>query len=139
MKGGLKMAKIKGIAHVGIAVENIDKAFAPLHELLGARLEYRREIPEQKQISAMVSIGNLLLELMEPTHEDGVVAKYLKSRGQGQHHISIEVEGLKELVDELEKKGVTVIGKSLEGKDKIAFLHPKSLSGILFELTEKGD
>jgi methylmalonyl-CoA/ethylmalonyl-CoA epimerase len=132
-----KMAKIKGVAHVGVAVESVDRAVSFFEDYLGAKLVYKRQIPDQKQISAMVSIGNCNLELMEPTDEDAVIAKYLKSRGQGVHHVSLEVEGLPELVADLEKKGASVIGKDLDGKDKFAFLHPKNAFGILFELSDK--
>ena len=82
-------------------------------------------------------MGEDTLELMEPTHEDAVVARYIQSRGEGIHHISLEVEGLPELLAELEKKGVVVIGKQLEGNERIAFLHPKSTYGVLFELREE--
>ena len=132
------MTEIKGAAHIGIAVENINEAVSVFANLFGGKLLYKKEIPEQKQISALVSIGQCSLELMEPTDENAVVAKYLKSKGQGVHHISLEVEGLPQLITDLEEKGAVIIGKSLEGPDKIAFLHPKSALGILFELTERG-
>ncbi|MGQ9655368.1 MAG: VOC family protein [Thermodesulfobacteriota bacterium] len=132
------MAKVKGIAHVGVAVESIDEAFALFRDYFGGELLYKREVPAQKQLSGMVSIGECNLELMEPADPEAVVAKYLRGKGQGVHHISLEVEGLAELVADLEKKGAVVIGKSLEGANKIAFVHPKSAAGILFELTEKG-
>lgn len=132
------MAKIKGIAHVGVAVESVDKVASVFEDYFGGSVVYKREVPDQKQISTMFALGNGNLELMEPTDDNAVVAKYLKSRGQGMHHISLEVEGLPELIAELEEKGATVIGKSLEGKNKIAFLHPKNAFGILFELTERG-
>lgn len=131
------MARIKGVAHVGVAVESVDKAVSVFENYFGGKLVYKKEVPDQKQVSAMVSFGNCNLELMEPTDENAVVAKYLKSRGQGVHHISLDVEGLPELVADLEKKGAAVIGKDLEGKDKFAFLHPKNAFGILFELSDK--
>lgn len=131
------MAGIKGVLHIGVAVENVDKAVSVMEDYFGAKLVYKKEIPNQKQISAVVSFGNCSLELMEPTDENAVIAKYLKSRGQGVHHISLEVEGLPEVVADLENKGAAVIGKNLEGRDKFAFLHPKSAFGILFELSDK--
>jgi methylmalonyl-CoA/ethylmalonyl-CoA epimerase len=132
------MAKIKDIAHVGIAVESVDRAVSVFKEYFGGELVYKKEIPDQKQISAMFSVaGQLNLELMEPSDENAVVAKHIKSRGQGIHHISLKVEDLPGLVDHLEKKGAVVIGKSLEGKNKFAFIHPKSTFGVLVELSEK--
>jgi methylmalonyl-CoA/ethylmalonyl-CoA epimerase len=132
-----KMAKIKGIAHMGIAVENVDKVAPVFEDYFGGSVVYKRELPDKKQISTMFAMGKGNLELMEQTDDNAAVAKYLKSRGQGVHHISLEMEGLPELITELEKEGAPVIGKSREGKIKIAFLHPKNTFGILFELTEK--
>jgi methylmalonyl-CoA/ethylmalonyl-CoA epimerase len=131
------MPKVKGIAHVGIALKSVDEPITTFGDYFGARLLVKAEVPEQKQISALVALGEDTLELMEPTHEDAVVARYIQSRGEGIHHISLEVEGLPELLAELEKKGVVVIGKQLEGKERIAFLHPKSTHGVLFELREE--
>ena len=131
------MPKIKGIAHVGIALNSVDEGIAAFKDYFGARLLVKEAIPDQKQVSALIALGEGTMELMEPTDDDAVVAKYIQSRGQGIHHVSLEVEGLPELLDELEKKGVVVIGKQLEGKERIAFLHPKSTYGVLFELREE--
>ena len=131
------MPSIKGIAHVGIALNHVDKAISLFESYFGSKLILKVPIPDQKQNSAMVSVGKGTLEMMEPTDEDAVVAKFIRSRGEGIHHISLEVEGLPELVTELEKKGATVIGKRLEEKERISFLHPKDAFGILFELREE--
>ena len=131
------MSKVNEIAHVGVAVESVDEAVAVFKKYFGGELVYKREVPDQKQISAMLSLGECNLELMEPIDENAVVAKHIKNRGQGLHHISLKVKDLPGLVAELEEKGAVIIGKSLEGKNKFAFLHPKSAFGILFELSEK--
>jgi methylmalonyl-CoA/ethylmalonyl-CoA epimerase len=132
------MSRVNDIAHVGIAVESVDKAIAVFLDYFGGELVYKKEIPDQKQISAMFSVaGQFNLELMEPTDENAVVAKHIKNRGQGIHHISLKVEDLPGLVEHLERKGAVIIGKSLEGKNKFAFIHPKSTFGVLVELSEK--
>lgn len=131
------MSSIKGIAHVGIALNHADKAISLFESYFGSKLILKVPIPDQKQNSAMVSVGKGTLEIMEPTDENAVVAKFIRSRGEGIHHISLEVEGLAELIVDLEKKGATIIGKQLEGKERIAFLHPKDAFGVLFELREE--
>ena len=131
------MPSIKGIAHVGIALNQVDRAISLFEGYFGSKLILKMAIPNQKQNSALVSVGKDTLEIMEPTDKDAVVAKFIKSRGEGIHHISLEVEGLPELIMDLEKKGATVIGKQLEGKERIAFLHPKDAFGVLFELREE--
>lgn len=133
------MPRIKGIAHVGIAIHSVDEGIAAFEDYFGARLLVKEKIPDQKQVSALVALGEGVVELMEPIDETAVVAKYIQSRGEGIHHISLEVEGLPELLEDLEKKGVVVIGKQLNGKEKIAFIHPKSTYGVLFELREEAE
>lgn len=131
------MAKVKKISHVGVAVENVDRAISLLRDCFGAKLAFKKTIPTQRQISAMVSLGEATFELMEPTEPDSVVAKFIKSRGEGLHHVSIEVEDINELVESLEAKGIKVVGKLLEGPGpKFAFVHPKGMLGILIELVE---
>jgi len=131
------MASIKGIAHVGIALNQVDKAISLFETYFGSKLILKVPVPDQKQNSAMVSVGKDILEIMEPTDENSVVGKFIKSRGEGIHHISLDVEGLADLIVDLEKKGAVILGKQLEGKERIAFLHPKNTFGVLFELREE--
>jgi methylmalonyl-CoA epimerase len=133
------MIMIKGINHLGIVVESIDKVLSFLKETFGAEEVTRIEFPELKQISAIVRMGDSFLELMEPTASDGVVGRFLATRGTGLHHVSLLCEDVEALSEKLEAKGLQVIGKMFDGPTKVAFLHPKSTKGILFELAEKGE
>ncbi|MFC1859518.1 VOC family protein [Thermodesulfobacteriota bacterium] len=127
---------IKGINHMGIVVKDIDDTLSFLKEAFGAEEVRRTEYPMMKQISCIVRIGDGCFELMEPTEPDGPAGKFLETKGGGLHHVSILCGDLKETCDELESQGVQLIGKMLEGDLKIAFVHPKSAKGILYELTE---
>ena len=127
---------IKGINHVGIVVKDINDTLSLLKEIFGAEEVRRTEYPMMKQISCIVRIGDGCFELMEPTEPDGPAGKFLETKGGGLHHVSILCSDLKETCDELESQGVKLIGKTLEGPLKIAFVHPKSAKGILYELTE---
>lgn len=132
------MVKIKKLNHVGVAVKSVDKAIEFFKENFQAELVSKKVVEEQKQVSAIVSMGEAQLELMEPTDEDAVVAKFLESRGEGVHHISLAVDDLAELINNLEEKGVRILGKQLEGPgSKIAFIHPKNTFGILVEVVER--
>ena len=97
----------------------------------------RVEFPEQRQISAIVRIGDGCLELMEPTAPDGAVGKFLETKRGGLHHISLLCDDVATMCEELEAQGLQVIGKMFEGSVRVAFLHPKSAKGILFELAER--
>lgn len=131
---------LKGISHIGIAVRNLDEAIKLYTEALGARLEGIHRAPEAGMGAAMLSLGDDKLELIEPIGTEGVIAKFLESRGEGIHHISIEVDDIVETLKSLSDKGVRLIDtkprQGIEGR--IAFIHPKAMNGVLIELVEKG-
>ncbi len=129
---------IEGLAHVGIAVENIDEAIAFFREKLGAELDTSRAADGKLNfglhISAIVRVGTLAFELMQPTQAGlGPVGKFLKERGQGIHHISLKVDNFSETKADFESKGLQIMGE-LGGV--MAFIHPRTLMGILAEFTE---
>ena len=128
---------IKGINHVGVVVKNIDEVLSFLKETFGAEEVKRMAFPQLKQVSSVVRIGEGSFELMEPTAPDGTVGKFLESRGGGLHHISLLCDDIEGVCAELEKKGITIIGKMFDKPPKVAFIHPKSAKGILFELAER--
>jgi methylmalonyl-CoA epimerase len=128
---------IKGINHIGIVIRNIDEVVAFLKEAFGGEEISRIEYPELKQVSALVRIGNSFFELMEPTSSDGVVGKFLETKGGGLHHISLLCDDVIKFCEKLEANGLQIISKLFEGGSKAAFLHPKNTKGILFELAEE--
>ena len=130
---------IKRIDHIGIAVENIDDTLTFLKDCFGAEELARNEYPDMQQTSSTVNIQGTNFELMEPSGPDGAIGQFMKNSPRGgYHHISILCDNLEGLVDELEKKGIKVIGKMYDGPDRVAFIHPKSARGLLIELTDTG-
>jgi methylmalonyl-CoA epimerase len=130
--------RIIGIAHVGIAAENADAMVDFFTSLLcGTPLE-KQNVPAQCMTSTQIQYEKGRLEIMETTAPDGVIGKFISKRGQGLHHISFQVEGLSELIEMLESKGVRVVGKRLNvpGKNNVAFIDPRSAYGVLIELVE---
>jgi methylmalonyl-CoA epimerase len=128
---------LKGINHIGIAVKSIEEAKKAYGEGLGGEVEH--EIHRSADMSAvMVSVGKTKLEFMEPAGEGGVIGKFLESRGEGVHHICIEVDDIVKAMTDLSAKGVRLIDKEprqgIEGK--VAFVHPKSMNGVLVELVQ---
>lgn len=130
---------IKQVDHIGIAVESIDETLAFLKDCFGAEELSRNEYPEMQQTSSTVHIKGTNFELMEPTGPDGAIGQFMKNAPRGgYHHISILCDDLEALVDELERKGLKIIGKTYDGPDRVAFIHPKSAKGLLIELTDTG-
>ena len=131
------MSEIKGLYHVGVASADGLQTAKFFSENFGGEVVFREEFPEQDQISTMVQVGPCALEIMEPLGDQGTVTKFLAKKGPGLHHISIEVTGIVELAEELEAKGIQLIGKQFE--DPAAyymFVSPKSTGGILIEVVE---
>jgi methylmalonyl-CoA/ethylmalonyl-CoA epimerase len=132
-------AMLKGISHIGIAVRNLDEAIKVYTEALGAELEEIQRAPEAGMAAAMLSLGDDKIELMEPIGTEGTIAKFLESRGEGIQHICIEVDDIDKELESLSTKGIRLIDKEArEGiEGRIAFIHPKSMNGVLIELVEK--
>jgi methylmalonyl-CoA epimerase len=132
---------IKRVHHIGIAVKNLKESTALYEMLLGIKAEIH-EASSQRVTEACFKLGNEVeIDLLEPMGDDSAVAKFLEKRGEGLHHIALEVEDINAGLKEMEHKGVQLIDKApREGvAGQIGFLHPKSANGVLIELIEPKD
>jgi len=131
---------IKKIDHIAIAVKNMDEALQLYDNLFGIKPGKVETIPHQGIKAALLSMGEgTEIELLEPIDSQSSVAKFLENRGEGIHHICLEVEDVDRELDILANKGVQLIDKKgrpgLAGK--VGFLHPKSTKGVMIELAQK--
>ncbi len=128
------------IDHIAIAVQNLEEALRVYKDVLGLELKGEEEVPEQGVRVAFLPVGDTRLELLEPLSPESPVAKFLEKRGEGIHHICLEVEDLEKTLAELASKGIKLIDEKprlgAHGR-KMAFVHPKSLHGVLLELYQK--
>ncbi|WXG44550.1 MAG: methylmalonyl-CoA epimerase [Promethearchaeati archaeon SRVP18_Atabeyarchaeia-1] len=128
----------KKISHIGVAVNNMNEAIKLYSDVLGLRVSGIETVDEQKVKSAMIPIGESRIELMESTDPEGPIGRFIAKRGEGIHHISLEVDDIDKMLAKLSKSGVELIDKKPRiGADgnKIAFVHPKSMHGVLLELS----
>jgi methylmalonyl-CoA/ethylmalonyl-CoA epimerase len=127
------------IEHIGIAVKNLEASIEFYEKVLGLTCYSIEEVADQKVRTAFFMVGQTKIELLESTEPDGPLGKFIEKRGEGIHHIAFSVEKIEEQLDRASKLGITLIDskprKGAEGLD-IAFLHPKSTSGVLIELCE---
>lgn len=126
------------IDHIGIAVVSIDDA-VPVYRALGLEERHREEVPAQKVVAAFLPAGESRIELLEPTSEDSPVAKFLKKRGPGIHHVCFAVRDIDGAVADLRQRGFRLISSQpVPGADgkRIVFLHPDAGHGVLIELSE---
>lgn len=133
------MAPVKGLNHVGIAVHSISDQ-RPFYEgTLGAEFEGLEDVSSQKVRVAFFRVGDVRLELLEPTDPSSTIAKFLEKRGEGLHHLAFTVDDIQQRIEELKASGLRMIDdapRSGSHHMQIAFLHPKSTSGVLTELCE---
>ena len=130
---------IKRVDHVAIAVRDLDEALAVFEGLLGFKAAHIEEVPDQGVKAALIPIGDSEIELIQPINPESGVAKAIEKRGEGIHHICLEVDDVDEELKSLAERGVELIDKvgrkGLAGK--IGFIHPRAAKGVLIELAQK--
>ncbi|GAB4411500.1 MAG: methylmalonyl-CoA epimerase [Anaerolineae bacterium] len=131
---------IKRIDHVAVVVEDLEAALGFWRDALGLPLA-RTEHNETEQVAiAFLPVGDSEIELLEPTEADSGIGRYLAKRGQGMHHVCVEVEDLEAALARLVAHGVELINETPRTRDdgtRYAFVHPRSASGVLVELYQK--
>lgn len=132
--------KISRIDHLGIAVQSIDEVLPYFENTLGLKCYAIEEVADQKVKTAFLKVGEVKLELLEPTSPESAVAKFMEKGGKGVHHVAFAIEdGVANALAECDAQGIRLIDqKPRPGAEQmnIAFLHPKSTAGILTELCE---
>lgn len=130
------MAKIKKINHVAIAVNDVDQALLFWRDALGLRVDHIEDVPSQKSSVVFMPVEGSEIELVNPTSADTGLAKFIKERGGGLHHLCFEVDDIDGMLRDLKAKDIRLINETaleLPGR-KMAFIHPKDANGVLVEL-----
>ena len=130
---------VEKIAHIGIAVESIEKWVGYYKDVLGLKYNGAVEVSGQKVRVAFFEIGDSKIELVEPTADDSPIAHFLKKRGSGIHHIAIQVDDIEAALARHREAGARLIDNEPRigaHNMKIAFIHPKASGGVLLELCE---
>ena len=133
------MTPVQAVNHIGIAVRSIDAQRAFYEGVLGAVFEGCEDVPSQKVRVGFFRIGDVRLELLEPSDPSSTVAAFIEKRGEGLHHVALTVERLEDRIAELKQSGVRMIDDAPRPGAhhmRIAFVHPKSSFGVLTELCE---
>ncbi|MDP4083740.1 MAG: methylmalonyl-CoA epimerase [Bacillota bacterium] len=131
---------IQKIDHIGIAVQSLEKALPFYRDILKLQLLGIEEVESEKVKVAFLKVGETNIELLEPTAVDSPIAKFIEKRGEGIHHIALGVESIDQRIKEIKEKGIRMIQdvpKAGAHESMVAFMHPKSTVGVLYEFCEK--
>ena len=133
---------MRKIEHIGIAVKSLTET-AKVYEKLFDKPSYKTEVVESEGVATMFfQLGESKIELLEATNENSPIAKFIQKKGEGIHHIAFDVENIEEEIQRLKSEGFSLIHEEAKfGADnkRIAFLHPKSTTGVLVELCQERD
>jgi methylmalonyl-CoA/ethylmalonyl-CoA epimerase len=127
---------LRGIHHVGIAVDDLDAAIERYVALFGAAVEHRERVDDQGVEAASLRVGGSRVELLAPLAEDTPVGRFLARRGPGMHHVAFESDDVDRELARLREAGVRLIDETprrgMFGL-RVGFVHPESTGGVLAE------
>lgn len=133
---------IKKLDHIAIAVKDLSAEIVRYRDVLGLEYLGSEVVAEQKVTVAFFKINDVFIELLEPTGPDSPISAFLEKKGGGLHHLALEVDDIHDAIRRLQDKNVQMLNaepKIGAHHAQIAFVHPKSFSGVLYELKQKGD
>jgi methylmalonyl-CoA/ethylmalonyl-CoA epimerase len=132
-------ARVKGCAHVGILLPDLDRAIELFRDRLGLEVRGPQEEPELGLRILWVTAGSTVLEFVAPAREDSRAAAAIARGEAGVHHVALEVEGLDELLVELGAAGVPLrdaVPRRGAHSSRVSFIDPQASGGALIELVE---
>jgi len=129
---------ITKISHVGIAVRSIEEATKLYTEVLGLEVQDIETVDEYKVKIAIIPVGDSNIEFVEPTDPEAGVAKYIEKKGEGLHHLALEIDNIEAALTSLKARGIPLVDETPRtgsGGTRVAFLHPRGAK-ISLELVE---
>lgn len=128
------------VHHIAIAVHSIAAALPAFADALGLTVTRTEEVDSQGVRVAVLPVGQISLELVEPINRTGAVARFLDGHGEGIHHICFQVEHLEAALAQLKERGMRLVDERPRlgaSGARVAFVHPSSTHGVLIELHEE--
>jgi len=131
---------ITKIDHIGIAVSSLEERLPFWAQALAMDVGGIEQVESEQVKISFLPAGDSRIELLEAMSDDSEIAKHLTKRGEGMHHIALEVSDIEATVQQLERMGIALLGQAprpgAEGKS-VAFIHPKAAGGVLVELVQR--
>lgn len=131
---------MENVDHIGIAVKDLDERITYYTNILGMKLINVEEVESEAVRVAFIDAGNTHIELLEPLTKESAIYKYLEKRGEGIHHVALAVTGIEQEMEKMKEQGARLLSEQPKigaGGAKVAFIHPKSSFGVLYELVDR--
>ena len=131
---------LTNVEHIGIAIKDMDAANLLYEKLLGVPSYKQENVESERVMASFFKINNTKIELLQATHVDSSIAKFIEKKGEGMHHIAYEVEDIIAEMARLNEEGFVLLSETPKrGADNklVCFLHPKSTGGVLIELCQE--
>jgi methylmalonyl-CoA/ethylmalonyl-CoA epimerase len=137
---GLQEPLLTEIDHIAIAVNDLDDAIDEYRETFGAVVDHRETVESDGVEEALLKVAESYIQLLAPVNDESPVAKYLAKKGPGLHHVGYRVADCAEALEAVKARGHRVIDEAPRPGSRgttVAFIHPKSLDGVLIELVQE--
>jgi len=134
-------AMIRKVAHVGIAVKELEERVPFYRDVLGLTFKGYEDLPARGLRLAVFDAGGVHIELLQGTTPEATISKFIERRGEGIHHLAFDVDDAGKTLAHLAGKGIRALDpvpREGAGGAKIAFLDPRDTGRVLLELCEKG-
>ena len=133
-----KTCVVEYVDHVGVAVADVERALAFFRQTFGVPMTEVKELEDQGVRAALIEVGQTRLELLQPTGPETPVGRFIERRGEGLHHLAFNVKDVAVGLEAVKSQGLQVIDETpREGLSGIiAFIHPRSVHGVLTELVQ---
>lgn len=128
------------VDHIGVAVRSIDQALEFYRDTLGVEPAHRTVVAHEKVEAAMLPTGESRIELLQPTTDDSVIARFIERRGEGMHHLALQVDDVEAAAEAVRQSGRRLVVDRVQiGAEgyKYVFVHPSETGGVLLELVER--
>lgn len=129
------------IDHTGIAVRDLDEAITFYTTVLQGELvdRYTNTAVGVETEIAVIHVGDDVVELLLPTSPTSPIARFMKARGKGVHHIAYRVEDLEASIESLKRDGITFLEDTLRTTAKgrrLIYMDPRHSGGVIVELCD---
>lgn len=126
----------ENVHHVGMAIHNIEQSLDYFKSVFGARALWQSRMEDQKFETVLIAFGAIKIELLGSLEPKSFIDRFIETRGEGIHHVSIQVSDFDHTIADFKEKGLKIIGATDTDDFKAAFIHPQSMIGMLTEIIE---